>query len=146
MTSLKETETTNFLLLLILLVLLAGFGFLLPIFWALAGIVGLWLLFKILSVFVEGVSSVFETIATSLENLFSPFWRFLKSILWNDLFQWVLLISIAGLSIWSYYSTQQEGYLIFVVFSSLFLIFKLINRWDSMRIERKYSKNGGNDA
>lgn len=68
----QESETTNVLLLLILVVLLVGFGFIAPILWVLGGILGFWLLLMILGTIASGVGSVINAIEKLLGQSLLP--------------------------------------------------------------------------
>lgn len=146
MATLRDTETTNILLLIILLVVLAGFGFLAPIFWVLAGLVGLWLLLNILGAIASGIGAFVDTVENYLARIFSPVWRMAKAFAGNDTVQWCLLIGAAGISLWLYFTTQKDGYIAALIFLALMALFKLVSRLDNMIINRKYKRHHEKDA
>lgn len=146
MTTLRDTETTNILLLLILVVLLAGFGFITPILWVFAGVVGLWLILKLLGAIASGISAFVDTVENFLGQIFAPVWKVMRAFLRNDAVQWLFLLGAACGAVWFNYATQQEGYLAALIFLALIALFKLISRWDKMMAKRKYGRNNGNDA
>ena len=142
MPTMRNTETTNILLLLILLVALAGFGFLAPILWVLGGVLGLWFLIKILGAVSSGIGNAIDTIENYLDRNFTPVWKLVS----NDIVQWCLILVAACLAAWFYFVTQKDGYLAALIFLALFALFKAINRWDTIRINRKYERDNQKDA
>lgn len=146
MVAMRETETTNILLLLILLVVLAGFGFLTPILWVFAAVVGLWLSLKILGAIASGVGNVVDTVENYLGRIFTPVWKLVSKFFSSGIVQWCLLLVAACLAIWFYFDTKKVGYLAALIFLALTALFKAINRWDALMINRKYERNDEEDA
>ena len=142
----RESDTTNILLLLILLVVLAGFGFLSPILWVAGGVVGLWILIKMFGAVATGIGSVVDTIENYIGRILSPVWKLVSASFRNDIVQWSLLLVAACLSAWFYFIEKKVGYLAAIIFLALFALFKAINRWDTIMINRKYKSDGEKDA
>lgn len=142
----KQTETTNILLLLILIVLLAGFGFLAPILWVLGGVLGLWLLIKILGAVISEIGKIVDTVENYVGRIFSSVWKLVSAIFGNDIVQWCLLLVSICFVAWFYFITGKDGYLAAIVFLGLFALFKVISRWDTVMISRKYRRNDKKDA
>lgn len=103
MVAMRDSETTNALLLLILLVLLVGFGFIAPILWVLGGVLGFWLLLKILGTVASGIGRVVDAIEKSLGRIFSPVWKLVSTLFGNDIVQWCLIVVAACFAAWFYY-------------------------------------------
>ena len=130
----RESETTNGLLLLILIVLLVGFGFIVPILWVVGGILGLWLLVMILRAISSGIGSVIDAIGKLLVQFFSPVWKLLVqfffpvrivvSRVWiavsrffrNDIVQWCFITIAACIFVWFYYVTGEFVYQVALMF------------------------------
>jgi hypothetical protein len=125
---------------------LACFGFLAPILWVLGGVLGLWLLLKILGAIVSGIGNVVDTIENYLGRIFSPVWNLVSAFFGNDIVQWCLVLVATCLAAWFYFVTQKVGYLAAILFLALFALFKAINRWDTIMINRKYKRDDQKDA
>lgn len=112
----RDIKTTNVLLLLILLVLLAGFGFLVPILWIVAAVIAIWF---------------FIFLVVRFFAIFKPHIR------------WFIVASITGLI--GFLGNRQEmpagTFFSVVALISFFCgIGSLLNRRDAEEIERKYKR------
>lgn len=143
----SDSDTTNLLLLLILFVLLIGFGFLVPILWIAGAVIGLWLFAVAISAISRKVREVFEAVSRMLDWIFAPILKVIRSFLSmirpflsNDAVHWCFISVIMGLLIWGYFHSGNNEYLFALIIPALFALIKGISYWDTVSIRRKYQK------
>jgi len=142
----KDIETTNFLLLLILFVLLAGFGFLAPILWIVGAALGVWISAIVLRTVSRTISSGLDAIGNFLNRLFAPIWKGIRLFFGNSAVQWSLLAAASCLLLWYYFESENVEYLSALMIPALFALVKAINYWDTVSIRRKYARSDANDV
>lgn len=123
---------TNLLLLLILVALLAGFGFLVPILWVVAAILGLLLFVLLLKASATGLDWFFA--------LLSPLWRAIGSFFRNDIVQWCLIVAVMGVLLWAYSVTREVELVHLLMLPGLAALIKAISAWDTLTIRKKYKR------
>jgi len=129
---------TNILLLLILVAVLAGFGFLVPILWGLAGIVALLVLVNVLCAAVPVVGNIFDAIENYLGRIFAPVQKLLVAFWGNDIIQWCLILGALSFPIWFYFVTWNRVYLVIALVPALASFVKAVSLWDTIVIKKKY--------
>lgn len=126
----RDSETTNLLLLLILFVLLIGFGFLVPILWIVGAVIGLWVSAIAIGTISRKIRAGFEAVTRSSPS--------------NDAVQWCFISVITmGVLIWSYFDSSNNEYLFALIIP---VLFALIKYWDTVSIRRKYRKVNTDDS
>ena len=150
----SDSDTTNLLLLLILFVLLIGFGFLVPILWIAGAVIGLWLFAVAISAISRKVREVFEAVSRMLDWIFAPIWNWIFAPIWkvirsflsNDAVHWCFISVIMGLLIWGYFHSGDNEYLFALIIPAAFALIKGISYWDTVSIRRKYQRVNPDDS
>ena len=142
----RDRETTNLLLLLILFVLLIGFGFLVPILWIVGAVIGVWMFVIAIGAISKKVCAGFKAVGRILDWIFAPIWNVTRSFLSNNAVQWCFIAVAMGLLIWNYFDSSNNEYLLALIIPTLFALIKGISYWDTVSIRKKYRKVNTGDS
>jgi hypothetical protein len=125
---------TNFLLLLILLALLAGFGFLSPILWIVGAIVGVLIIVQIM-----------RLIGKSLDVFLEPFGKSVRLFFLHNSVHWSLIGIISFISVFCYLKFKITDFLYALTIPAVFALFKTVSYLDTVSIRRKYARSETNE-
>jgi len=131
-------STTNLLLLLILIALLAGFGFLI-----FAALVGLWLVILLIGGIFGVFSALFRAVDEAITAITKPISRFYRSH--RSLCYWILTAAsifapTAYILFTGDYSLGLMALAVFLgIIGAFAAFFGSISAWDSWRIKKKYA-------
>jgi len=142
----KDSETTNTLLFLILIVLLVGFGFLAPMLWIIGGVLGIWFLLRIIGTVTSSVGKFVNTTESLVRKFISPVWKPVNTLIGNNILQWCIIAAGLCFSAWFYYSTQEMGYLLLLEILSIVALIKAVNHWDTITIHKRFKRDDNKNA
>jgi hypothetical protein len=130
---------TNLLLLLILLAVLGGFGFLIPVLWVVGAIVGLLIFTMVLGTIAKGFGALIEAVGNVIDHLFAPIGKIWMRYIQRIPLQWVAIGVIVIALLCLYINSAAPVFIHLLVFPAILALLKAVSLLDTISIQRKYA-------